>query len=174
MEFRLDSLLAATFNRRDTFVHEVSSQQVWLNYDKLAAADIDFEEAEDLIIEFLRTQAGVYDAFTYEEALAMPAEVPFISELRRGLYPRRSGDIFFTLDPAWHADDKYFLTAGTTHGSPFAYDTHVPLLWYGWRIPQGESHAPVSITDIAPTLAAMLRIMEPNGTTGTVIREVVK
>jgi hypothetical protein len=47
-------------------------------------------------------------------------------------------------------------------------------VWRGWRIKSGETFAPVSITDIAPTLAALLRIMEPNGTTGQVIQEVMR
>jgi hypothetical protein len=50
----------------------------------------------------------------------------------------------------------------------------VPLLWYGWKVKPGESFEPVSITDIAPTLAAILRIMEPNGSTGKVISEILK
>ena len=97
-----------------------------------------------------------------------PPEYPFIGELRRGLHPRRSGDILFLLDPGWLSDANYF-RAGTTHGTPYAYDTHIPLLWYGWKVPVGATHAPVSITDIAPTLAAMLRIMEPSGNTGKII-----
>jgi len=80
----------------------------------------------------------------------------------------------YQLDPAWHADDKFFKEGGTTHGSSYPYDTHVPLLWHGWHIQPGESFKPVSITDIAPTLAALLRIMEPNGTTGQVIEAVMK
>ena len=104
----------------------------------------------------------------------MPPEYPFIAEIRRGLHPRRSGDLLFLLDAGWHPDDALFKTGGTTHGSPYAYDTHVPLLWYGWRVPQGENHRPVSITDITPTLAAMLRIMEPSGNTGKVIEEIFR
>ncbi|MFM7152736.1 MAG: alkaline phosphatase family protein, partial [Bacteroidota bacterium] len=79
--------------------------------------------------------------------------------------------IIFQLDPAWHADDTYFGDGGCTHGSSYPYDTHVPLLWYGWKSPKGATHRSVKITDIAPTLASMLRVMEPNGTTGEVITE---
>jgi len=82
--------------------------------------------------------------------------------------------VIFQLEPAWHSDDAFFGKGGTTHGSPYAYDTHVPLLWYGWHIPSGITYAPISITDIAPTLAALLQIMEPNGNTGTVIQEVMR
>jgi len=171
MEKLLDSVLASIYLQPGKYVQEVNNQQVWLHTEGLLEAGIAPADAAEAIIEYLKAQPGVYDAFTAEYAQMLSADYPFISEIRRGLHPRRSGDILYLLDPAWHADDQSFLTAGTTHGSPYAYDTHVPLLWYGWRTPPGESRAPVSITDIAPTLAAMLRIMEPNGTTGKVIAD---
>ncbi|MDQ3071892.1 MAG: alkaline phosphatase family protein, partial [Bacteroidota bacterium] len=62
---------------------------------------------------------------------------------------------------------------GTTHGSGHWYDRHIPLLWYGYRIPQGSSSRPVSITDIAPTLSALLRIASPSGTTGKPVMQVL-
>ena len=106
--------------------------------------------------------------------MMFPSEYPFAPETRRGIHPRRSGDIIFQLDPAWHSDDALFGTGGTTHGSPYAYDTHVPLLWYGWNVKHGVSSTPVNIVDIAPTLATMLHIMEPNGNQGKVIGDLVK
>jgi hypothetical protein len=127
-----------------------------------------------IIAEYLHKLPGVYDVFTREELSLLPAEYPFAAEIRRGIHPRRSGDIIFQLDPAWHSDDSFFKRGGTTHGSSYAYDTHVPLLWYGWRVPVGETFAPINITDIAPTLSAMLRIMEPNGTTGKVIEQIMR
>ena len=147
---------------------------MYLHWEALDDLNVEPEQAAGVIIDFLRAQPGVYDVFTRQELLDLPADYPFAAEMRRGIHPRRSGDLLIHLDPAWHADDKSFSKGGTTHGSPYAYDTHVPLLWYGWHIQPGVTYAPISITDIAPTLAAMLRIMEPNGNTGTVIQEVMK
>jgi arylsulfatase A-like enzyme len=59
---------------------------------------------------------------------------------------------------------------GSTHGSFFAYDTHVPLLWYGWKIKPGRSAERNAIADIAPTLANLLGVLEPNGSIGKIIR----
>ena len=64
-------------------------------------------------------------------------------------------------------------TTGTTHGTPYSYDTHVPLLWYGWHINQARSAAAVSITDIAPTVADMLDISQPAPATGKVITDML-
>jgi predicted AlkP superfamily pyrophosphatase or phosphodiesterase len=173
-EEALEKELAAAMGIPGNFVHEVANQQVWLNWNAMADLDVKPDDVATIIIDYLRAQPGVYDAFTREESMMLPPEYPYIAEIRRGLHPRRSGDILYQLDPAWHADDKAFGKGGTTHGSPYPYDTHVPLIWYGWNLKPGVSFAPVSITDIAPTLAAILRVMEPNGCQGKVIEEVMK
>lgn len=173
LEKELENVLAAQLGTPGDFIHEVGNQQVWLNWEAIADLDLNPEDVAHTIIDYLRTQKGVYDAFTRDEVMSYPLEFPYAAETRRGIHPRRSGDVLFQLDPAWHSDDHSFKLGGTTHGSPYAYDRHVPLLWRGWKIPHGVSYAPVSITDIAPTLAAMLRIMEPNGSTGKVIEPVL-
>jgi predicted AlkP superfamily pyrophosphatase or phosphodiesterase len=174
LEDALEKSLASTFGTSGDFILAVENQQIWLNKPSIAQMKLETEDVSQAIIAQIKGQPGIYDVVTAEALALLPAEYPFVGELRRGIHPRRSGDIIYLLDPAWHADDKYFGKGGTTHGSPYAYDTHVPLLWYGWQIQPGESHAPVSITDIAPTLAAILRIMEPNATTGKVIESVIR
>ena len=174
LEAGLEQSVTAAFGMTGDFVRSVNNQQVWLNWEAIADFDLDPLDLSATMADHLRKLPGVYDVWTREELSLLPTEHPFGAILRRGIHPRRSGDLVFQLDPAWHADDSFFKKGGTTHGSSYAYDTHVPLLWYGWRIPKGESFAPVDITDIAPTLSAMLRIMEPNGTTGKVIEAVMK
>ncbi len=171
---RLDKALTKVLGISGNFILAVDNQQIWLNWKTISDLDVKADEVVQTICDEIRSIRGVYDVFSRQDLDMLPADYPFVSELRRGIHPRRSGDIIFILDPAWHADDKYFGIGGTTHGSQYAYDTHVPLLWYGWHIKPGETFAPVSITDIAPTLAAMLRIMEPNATTGKVIEEVMR
>ena len=90
--------------------------------------------------------------------------------VQKGFDQERSGDVFFILDPG-------YLTGGPTgssHGTPYSYDTHVPLLFYGNGIKNGHTFEQTVITDIAPTVAALLGIQDPNGTTGTVISEVLE
>ena len=86
-------------------------------------------------------------------------------------YPGRSGDIQYLLTPHWI---EGFEKGGTTHGAWNPYDAHIPLIWYGWNIKSGKSYREVNITDIAPTLAAILRIQMPSGSIGKVTEEVVK
>ncbi|MFN0216169.1 MAG: alkaline phosphatase family protein [Saprospiraceae bacterium] len=174
LEDLLEKSLAASLGVNGNLIQAIENQQIWLNWEALADFDLKQEDVTAIIGNQIRALPGIYDVLTRQELELLPAEYPFVSALRRGIHPRRSGDIIFLLDPAWHADDKYFGKGGTTHGSPYPYDTHVPLLWYGWKIKSGETFRPVSITDIAPTLAAMLRIMEPNATTGNVIEELMR
>jgi predicted AlkP superfamily pyrophosphatase or phosphodiesterase len=173
LEDLLEKNLANQFGVADV-IKAVENQQIWLNWEAILDLNLSPEDVAHAIIDQLRNMPGVYDALLRQEVDMLPPEYPFVSEIRRGIHPRRSGHILYLLDPAWHADDKFFGKGGTTHGSPYPYDTHVPLLWYGGRIQPGETFRRVNITDIAPTLASMLRIMEPNGTTGRVIEELMK
>ena len=86
-------------------------------------------------------------------------------------YPKHSGDIQLLYSPQWIDG---FEKSGTTHGVWNPYDAHIPLLWYGWNIKPGKSSHEVYITDIAPTLAAVLKIQMPSGCTGKVIDEIAK
>jgi hypothetical protein len=174
LEENLERTIGLALGINGDFVIEVANQQVYLNWNAIADLEQDPNDVAQIIVEYLRNQPGVNDAFSRAAIMMLPADYPFASALRKGINPRRSGDILYQLEPAWHADDQLFKLGGTTHGSSYPYDTHVPLLWYGWKVKPGESFDPVSITDIAPTLAAMLRIMEPNGSTGNVITELLK
>lgn len=161
----LNTHLQEVFGVRLPYVEAVINQQVYVNEQVLPLAKLEAEAVRKAIAAYLKKQAGVYGALTREELFLVAPEYPFISLLRKGFHQRRSGDVLYILDPAW-LPEPYFAQGGTTHGSPYAYDTHVPLVWFGWKIPHGETFAPVYISDIAPTLAALLRIMEPNGATG--------
>jgi arylsulfatase A-like enzyme len=78
--------------------------------------------------------------------------------------------VFYVPYPATISYSK----TGTTHGSGYVYDTHVPLIFYGNGIKKGKSNAYYSIIDIAPTLSSLLQITEPNGSTGNTILEVLE
>ena len=90
--------------------------------------------------------------------------------MQKGFHQKRSGDVCFVLDIATISYSR----TGSTHGSGFNYDTHVPLLFYGNGIQKGETLQPTVITDIAPTIAALLQISFPNATTGNPIQSVLK
>ena len=89
--------------------------------------------------------------------------------VRNGFYPQRSGDLIVI-------PEAYYLygAAGTTHGTPFNYDTHVPLIFLGTGIKAGQYHAPVAVNDIAPTLALLVGVEAPSGSVGRILREMLQ
>jgi hypothetical protein len=120
-------------------------------------------------IKWLEKQEGVSRAFRLD-AVSQATLPPIIkTQVENSYFPLRSGQVQVIFQPGYI---QGFLQGGTTHGTGFAYDTHVPLLWYGWKIPKNKiSVRNISLTDIAPTVAALLYIQEPNGSTGAVIGE---
>jgi hypothetical protein len=95
---------------------------------------------------------------------------PIRTMIVNGHHRGRSGLAQIILKPGYYAG---YSPTGTTHGTWNPYDTHIPLLWYGRGIPKGQTHREVHITDIAPTLSALLHIQMPNGCVGKVITEIV-
>lgn len=78
--------------------------------------------------------------------------------LLNGYHDVMSGDVAYLLLPAWMDHGK----KGTTHGSGYNYDTHVPLLFYGAGIPHGGSYRQVFITQIAPTVCELIKVHQPS------------
>ena len=85
---------------------------------------------------------------------------------------RDSGSIATILEPGWYSGSPK--ATGTTHGTWYGYDSHIPLLWMGWGIKKGSTARAVNMTDIAATLSALLHIQAPNGNIGEPITELMK
>ncbi|HRI80451.1 MAG TPA: alkaline phosphatase family protein, partial [Cyclobacteriaceae bacterium] len=89
----------------------------------------------------------------------------------RGYNRKRSGDIMYLFEPNWI---QWGTATGTTHGTGYSYDTHVPAIFYGWGIKKGSTVNYHPVTDIAPTISALLKIKFPSACTGQPIEEVMK
>jgi len=85
------------------------------------------------------------------------------SFIQNGFNFQRSSDVMIQLHPGWIG---WFSKTGTTHGAAYSYDTHVPVIFYGKRIPFGTSSDPITVCDIAPTIATLLNIPFPSGNSG--------
>ncbi|MCA9810052.1 MAG: alkaline phosphatase family protein, partial [Candidatus Dadabacteria bacterium] len=94
--------------------------------------------------------------------------------VENGFNRKRSGDVAVIMEPAWIEYKARIGKRGTTHGAPYAYDTHVPLVFYGWKIRRGSSMRRVDVTDAAPTVSALLGVPFPNGTTGQPLIELFR
>ena len=138
--------------------HGIYFNSALLDQKKIAPVDIQKKTAD-----FLLKMQGVAIAIPAEELKRETCRDGVLGLLQRGFNWQRSPDVLFALDPSWM---EWGSKTGTTHGAAYSYDIHVPLLFYGWTIPHGNSVDPVFITDVAPTLATMLNIEFPSGTSG--------
>jgi predicted AlkP superfamily pyrophosphatase or phosphodiesterase len=148
------------------------NQQVYLNHELIAQKNISLKEMQQKVAAYLLQFKGVVaNTYTAYQLSATTFNHRPESFLQNGFNMQRSGDVTVLLEPGWF--ESHGGTTGTTHGTPYSYDTHVPLLWYGWHVAQGSSAAPVRITDIAPTVADMLNISQPNAATGKAITDMI-
>ena len=129
------------------------------------------EDVSEKMIKWLERQEMVSRAFRLDAIANTTLPDLLRQRMSNSYFPTRSGQIQIIYKPGYI---EGFLTGGTTHGAWYPYDSHIPLLWYGWKVPAGSSVNQVYITDIAPTLVAMLKIQEPNGSVGKVISELLK
>jgi hypothetical protein len=89
--------------------------------------------------------------------------------VQRGFNPARSGDLDILLEPYWIRQAN-----GATHGTPYNYDAHIPLILMGTRIKPGTYSAPVALNDLAPTLATVAHVEIPSGSAGRVLTEALQ
>jgi predicted AlkP superfamily pyrophosphatase or phosphodiesterase len=167
---QLNKTLAENFKINDIIVSD-DNYQLHLNHPALDSAKADKEDLIEWIVDYISAEPGIDRAFAVEDLNEIPLPDAIRKALNNGYYPPRNGDIQVILKPnyieAWG-------NTGTTHGLWNPYDSHIPLLWYGWGIRQGKSNKEVYMTDIAPTIAALLHIQVPNGSVGKVITEALK
>jgi predicted AlkP superfamily pyrophosphatase or phosphodiesterase len=146
-----------------------NNYQIFLNYALMQDKSVSFEQIYTKIREHLLKQVGIANVLNLHDLSNISLNSYQAEFVKNGYNQKRGGDIMYLPEPAWL--DGYVKT-GTGHGTMYNYDTHVPLLWYGWKIPQGETVERTNITDISATLAALLNILEPNGCIGKPIKDV--
>ena len=150
-------------------VRSIRNHQVNFDLGKISNTTLDFNAIRQVAVDFLQRQPGI----SYAVDMAWVGRAPVPERLKtmmiNGYNFKRSGQIQIILNPGWFSSES---RTGTTHGSWNPYDTHIPLLWYGWNIKHGASNREVYMQDIAPTLAALLHIEMPSGCVGKVIEEV--
>lgn len=155
----------------DTFgenvVLDFSNNNLSLNKEVIKKKGLDLAKVKQSFKDFLMTQVQVKHVYTEEEILASSGSDYYLNFIAKGYDPTEDGDLVVLNKPGYIE----LGTTGTTHGSPYSYDTHVPLIFYGWNIKKGESHNKKYITQIAPTLAQKLKITFPNGTESNVLEE---
>ncbi len=144
--------------------------QLFLDRDLVREHGLDLADVQKEAAMRLLEFEGVAGALT-ADALQFGNFTDHIRKnVQKGFNAKRSGDVLYWLEPQWFTFD---MRTGTTHGSPYSYDTRAPMLWYGWDIPSGRSAAPVYISDIASTLSIFLNVPFTTGNTGQPMNDLI-
>lgn len=153
------------------WILDYENLQLYLNNTLIEEKRVNKEVVTNACIALLQKMDGVYKVYASNE-LPSITDNYYVTALKKGVHPLRSGDVIIQLLPGWF-DADYAGAGGTTHGTGYSYDTHVPLIWYGWKVKAGSSGQKVPITDIAPTISDILNISYPNGTDGNVLSDIL-
>lgn len=148
-------------------VLSVMNYQVYLDTSLLG---FKYPEAYQRVRKYLLSQEAIASVIDLSEVDRANIPENLSKAIKNGYNHRRSGDIQFVLKPGFFDGGS----RGTTHGLWNPYDSHIPMVLFGWNIKPGRSYRTTYMTDIAPTIAAMLHIQMPNGCVGNVLTEAVQ
>ena len=154
----------------ENIIQHAADFNVYLNNDVLESKNIDKEEACEKIRTFLLGQDYIKIAYTAEEIMEASCSDPTLKLVRRGFDPQQSGDVIYIFKSGY----LEYKTVGTHHGSPYTYDTHVPLLFFGKGINAGVNYDKKYITQIAPTISHLIKIGLPSATQSEALLEVLQ
>ncbi len=167
----LNQQLKDKFGHSDLAIN-ISNYQVVLNNNLInAERKLKREEIVAAVISFFSKQEAVLMAFDIQQLGTTPLQAKIKEMIVNGYFAPRGGDVQLIFKPNYM---ETYGPTGTTHGLWNPYDAHIPLLWYGWGIKAGKTNRETYMTDIAPTVAALLHIQMPGGCIGKVISEVIK
>jgi predicted AlkP superfamily pyrophosphatase or phosphodiesterase len=151
-------------------IENVSNYQIFLNKEKVESLGLDVNTVAQKLADEVINFPEIYKAVTARTLQTTHFSSGILNSLQNGYNQKLSGDVLMIPNPATLIRGR----TGTSHGSGYSYDTHVPVIFYGNGINQGSTSKRYNITDIAPTIANFLNIEAPNGTNGVVIDAVLK
>ncbi len=165
---------------RDDLISGHSHPYLYLNLEAISSAGLDLADVERFVADELMKIPGIAYAMTRGDLLAgRITESPVQNQIRRSFHPTRSGNIHMVPEQYWflhsteEAEKMGIGSIAAIHGSPWAYDTYVPIFFAGNGVPAQIIGRRVAPTDIAATLAAYLGIKPPSGSVGSVLTEVL-
>ena len=144
------------------------SKQIYLNQSLIDDSKLSLSEFQDRVARFMIQFEGVSNVLTSDNLMRNNYTRGEFEKIQKTYNQKRSGDVILQLNPGWVENG-----ADRTHASSYHFDTHVPLVFYGWKIGRAEISRKISITDIMPTIAYFLNISRPQSMQGSIIPELV-
>lgn len=166
-----NSLSTKTISENATILKGIANFEVYFDEEKISEYGINKETLYQAVIKDLEQQEGIAYAVRAEDVntLSLPQEIQY--RVVNGYNRERSGAIFIVLHPGWDIGRSDKPVKGTSHSVWAPYDTHIPLIFMGKNVPAGHLYREVHMTDIAPTLAFLLKTQLPSGCIGKPITE---
>jgi len=158
----LRSYLNAVYGEGN-WVKGYSEKQIFLNRTLIEDARLSLDDVQKKVARFLVQFTGVEAAYPYSAFEANDFGNGNLKRIINNFSPQRSGDVIVILNPGWVDQATDYVT---NHNSPYEYDSHVPLIWYGWTVNRATVTRQVNMTDIAATLSTLCKVPYPNACTG--------
>ncbi len=170
IQTKLESAMQEKYGKKDLpWVSSLSNYQVFLNHKLITDNNVSLEEACTFTAGFIEKFRGISRCYTSTQIRSTSWE-GIAGNIQRGYNPKRSGDVMILNEPLYGE----LLRKGAMHSTPYTYDTHVPVLFYGGMVKHDETSNWINITDIAPTISSLLNIEAPDGCIGKIISGVRK
>ena len=152
------------------FIGDIMDCRIFLDWKHIREHGLITADMTHHVLNLVRKHQDVIFAAAYED-LATTAMPPILRERALlGYYPGRSGDIIYIPKPNFYEYGSWSSPIGTTHGLWNPHDAHIPMVFFGWKVPHGENPRETHITDFAATVCAMLHIQQPNACIGEALR----
>lgn len=154
----------------ENLLTSIENYQVYLSQDVADKNKIDVPNAVDYLVDEINKDQTVLYAVNMKKIASSPIPELLKTRIINGYNWQRSGDIQLVSHDSMLPP---YAKTGTTHSVWNSYDSHIPLIFMGWGIKHGESNAAYNMTDIAPTVSALIKIQFPSGNIGNPITEVL-
>lgn len=162
----LDQFLTNRFGNSRPLILGILDYRIYLDKISIREQGLDYQSVKDAIVEYLQQVPHLSFVVDCEKLGTAPVPSVLRERMLLGYNFHRSGEIFFVTEPDYYEFGPWSSPTGTTHGEWNPYDSHIPLLFYGWHVPHGSHAQEVHIIDIAPTVCSLIHIQQPNACVG--------
>jgi predicted AlkP superfamily pyrophosphatase or phosphodiesterase len=166
--------LKAEFGVAEELIDQFFQPYFYLNREAISELGLDLSVVAQRVAEELRELPGIaYAVSSYDLRKGAVVQTPVTEAILANFNEDRSGDIYVVFNPQWFVGEFDGTSVTGSHGQPWFYDSHVPVIWMGPGVKSGRIARRVETVDVAPTIAAYLGVKYPSGTRGRVMTEIV-
>ncbi|HOK37625.1 MAG TPA: alkaline phosphatase family protein [Bacteroidales bacterium] len=165
----LKSYLRAIYGEGD-WILDFNNSQIYLNKVLIEDSKIPMADFQEKVVTFISNFSGIANAISSNQFLNINFTSGIPLKMQNSFNLKRSGDIMISLRAGWIEDIPYC----TDHNTGYRYDTHVPLIFYGWKVKKQTIYSEISISDIAPTISIIIGTPVPPLSTGNTLQEIFR